>query len=69
MKKEIDTEVSLSLVGEAKGTKEGGVLQQSLYEISLKGLPQDIPSSIDVDVSDLGINDTITVGDIKVDKS
>lgn len=68
MKKEIDTEVSLSLVGEAKGTKEGGVLQQSLYEISLKGLPQDIPSSIDVDVSDLGINDTITVGDIKVDK-
>ncbi|MFV5318815.1 50S ribosomal protein L25/general stress protein Ctc [Priestia megaterium] len=68
MKKEIDTEVSLSLVGEAKGTKEGGVLQQSLYEISLKGLPQDIPSSIDVDVSELGINDTITVGDIKVDK-
>ncbi len=68
MKKEIDTEVSLSLVGEAKGTKEGGVLQQSLYEISLKGLPQDIPSSIDVNVSDLGINDTITVGDIKVDK-
>ncbi|KML25443.1 50S ribosomal protein L25/general stress protein Ctc [Priestia aryabhattai] len=68
MKKEIDTEVSLSLVGEAKGIKEGGVLQQSLYEISLKGLPQDIPSSIDVDVSDLGINDTITVGDIKVDK-
>lgn len=68
MKKEIDTEVSLSLVGEAKGTKEGGVLQQSLYEISLKGLPQDIPSSIDVDVSDLGINDTITVADIKVDK-
>jgi len=68
MKKEIDTEVSLSLVGEAKGTKEGGVLQQSLYEISLKGLPQDIPSSIDVDVSNLGINDTITVGDIKVDK-
>ncbi|MGG2085583.1 50S ribosomal protein L25/general stress protein Ctc [Priestia aryabhattai] len=68
MKKEIDTEVSLSLVGEAKGTKEGGVLQQSLYEISLKGLPQDIPSSIDVDVSDLGINDTITVGEIKVDK-
>ncbi len=68
MKKEIDTEVSLSLAGEAKGTKEGGVLQQSLYEISLKGLPQDIPSSIDVDVSDLGINDTITVGDIKVDK-
>jgi large subunit ribosomal protein L25 len=68
MKKEIDTEVSLSLVGEAKGTKEGGVLQQSLYEISLKGLPQDIPSSIDVDVSELGINDTITVADIKVDK-
>ncbi len=68
MKKEIDTEVSLYLVGEAKGTKEGGVLQQSLYEISLKGLPQDIPSSIDVDVSDLGINDTITVADIKVDK-
>ena len=68
MKKEIDTEVSISLVGEAKGTKEGGVLQQSLYEISLKGLPQDIPSSIDVDVSNLGINDTITVGDIKVDK-
>lgn len=68
MKKEIDTEVSLSLVGEAKGTKEGGVLQQSLYEISLKGLPQDIPSSIDVDVSELGINDTITVADIKVGK-
>ncbi|TYR78311.1 50S ribosomal protein L25/general stress protein Ctc [Priestia megaterium] len=65
MSKEIESTVSLSLVGGAKGIKEGGVLQQSLYEVSVKGLPNDIPSSIEVDISELGINDVITLADVK----
>ncbi|MGG3231928.1 50S ribosomal protein L25/general stress protein Ctc [Priestia flexa] len=67
MSVEIESTVTLSLVGEAKGTKEGGVLQQSLYEVTVQGLPQDIPSSIDVDVTELGVNDVLTLQDVKVD--
>ncbi len=67
MSVEIESTVTLSLVGEAKGTKEGGVLQQSLYEVTVQGLPQNIPSSIDVDVTELGINDVLTLQDVKVD--
>ncbi|MCG7315009.1 50S ribosomal protein L25/general stress protein Ctc [Priestia flexa] len=67
MSVEIESTVTLSLVGEAKGTKEGGVLQQSLYEVTVQGLPQDIPSSIDVDVTELGVNDVLTLKDVKVD--
>jgi large subunit ribosomal protein L25 len=61
---EIKTDVPVVLVGEAKGVKEGGILQQALYEMNITTKASEIPPSIEIDVSDLDIDDTIIVGEI-----
>lgn len=66
MKEEMDVAVTLNLEGEAAGTKEGGILQQPLYELQVRAKPRDIPEEITVDISALEIGDSIAVGDIKV---
>lgn len=66
MTKEMDVEVALRLEGDAAGTKEGGVLQQPLYELQVRAKPRDIPEEIVVDVSDLGIGDSIAISDLPV---
>lgn len=65
MDTEIQTTVRVDLVGEAAGVKDGGVLQQPLFEIAVTGKPRQIPSAIEVDISGLQVNETLTVGDIK----
>ncbi|GGK01109.1 general stress protein CTC [Lentibacillus kapialis] len=64
MEEEMDVSVSLILDGEPAGVKEGGVLQQPLYELQVRAKPADIPESINVDVNQLTIGDTITVDDL-----
>lgn len=64
MKKELDANVPVQVVGEAAGVKNGGVLQQSLYEVSVKALPNDLPESIEIDVTELDINDSMQVKDL-----
>jgi large subunit ribosomal protein L25 len=43
---------------------ENGILQEVLREISVECLPKDIPDAIDVDISGLGIGDSVHVSDI-----
>lgn len=66
MSEEMDVNVSLRLEGEAQGEKEGGVLQQPFYEVQVRAKPSDIPEEIVIDVSELGINDSLSISDIKV---
>jgi large subunit ribosomal protein L25 len=65
MSKEMDVDVPIHLDGEALGVKEGGVLQQPLYNLSIRAKPRDIPEEIKLDVSELGIGDSIMVADLK----
>jgi large subunit ribosomal protein L25 len=63
----IEVTVPLHLVGEPVGVKEKqGVLEQVVREIEIRCQPRDIPDSIDVDVSNLDVHDTLHVSDIKV---
>lgn len=64
MKSEMDVEVPLNLVGEAVGTKEGGILQQPMYELQVRAKPRDIPEEITVNVEHLEIGDSINVEDL-----
>src|SRR5690625_7695801 len=66
MSEEMDVEVPLHLVGEAIGSKEGGVLQQPLFELQVRAKPNNIPDEISVDVSTLDIVYTITISDLPV---
>ena len=63
----IDAKVPLRIVGEAPGVKLlGGVLQHELRVLTVRALPTNIPQSIQVDISSLGIGDHIQVKDLKV---
>jgi large subunit ribosomal protein L25 len=62
---EIDADVPVRIVGEPLGAKEGGILQHLLRDISVSALPADIPTEIEIDVSELQIGDALTVGGYK----
>ncbi len=64
MREKIEVTVPLTVVGEAAGSDEGGVLQQVAYEIQVETLPGDIPQEITLDVTPLGMNENLTLGDL-----
>lgn len=65
MNQVIKVSVPIELVGEAAGVKQqGGILDQVLREVEIECLPTDIPSHIDVDVSELVFGVVIRVSDL-----
>ena len=60
----LTVEVPVRLTGSAKGVREGGLLQRNIRRVEVECLPKDLPSAIELDVSDLGINDSIYIKDI-----
>lgn len=66
---EMDIAVPVRLDGDAIGVRDGGVLQQPVFELQIRVKPQDIPEEIVVNVEELNIGDTISVADLaKSDK-
>jgi large subunit ribosomal protein L25 len=65
----IEVTVPLHLEGEPVGVREEqGVLEQIIREIEIRCEPREIPDVINVDVSNLGVHDTLHISDIKVDE-
>ncbi|MBT9332522.1 50S ribosomal protein L25 [Paracidobacterium acidisoli] len=63
--KAIRVEVPIQLTGTPVGVKtQGGILDQVLREVEIECLPGDIPSHIDVDVSNLAFGDVLRVADL-----
>jgi large subunit ribosomal protein L25 len=61
----IRVEVPIQLTGTAVGVKtQGGILDQMLREVELECLPGDIPSHIDLDVSELSFGTVLRVSDL-----
>jgi large subunit ribosomal protein L25 len=57
--------VPLHYVGKSKGQNDGGILNVTLREIEIRCVPDQIPSHIDVDISDLELNGSIHVSEIE----
>lgn len=53
--------VPIHLVGKAAGVVNGGILQPIVREVQVECLPDNIPEFVEVDVSALGIHDSIHV--------
>jgi large subunit ribosomal protein L25 len=69
MTKTINVEVAVHLQGEPEGVKNfGGILEHLTRTLEVECLPVDIPSSIQVDVSELMIGDSIHVSDLTADR-
>lgn len=63
--KALEVSVPIRLVGTAVGVKTfGGILDQVLREVEVECLPTDIPSHIDIDVTNLGLNEVLRVKDL-----
>ena len=66
MTEERTVDVPVHLVGEAAGAKEGGVVEQPLFDLQVTATPENITESIEVDITELEVNDSYSVSDIKV---
>lgn len=62
----IHAAVSITLVGDARGVKEGGVLTQVATQVNVEALPLEIPEHLELDVSDLGIGDSARLSQVRV---
>ena len=58
--------VALELVGgeDVPGTKEGGVLEHVIREVNIEALPTDIPERLELDVSQMQVNDTLNLSEV-----
>jgi len=57
--------LELTEVDSAPGVREGGVLEQVTRELTIEALPTDIPDSLQHDVSEMQIGDTLTLDAIR----
>ncbi len=62
----IEVKVPLHFEGKAAGVTLGGILQPIIRELPVRTLPTTIPDFIAVDVSELGIHDSLHVKDLKL---
>ena len=69
MKEKLTVKVPVRIMGKAEGVKSGGILEEILREIEIECLPADIPNYIEVDVSNLGIGDSIHIGDLTLSEN
>lgn len=62
----VTVEIPVRITGSAPGVKLGGILQHSMSEIEVRCLPDQIPESFVIDVSELGIGDSVHISDISL---
>ncbi|HUE76678.1 MAG TPA: 50S ribosomal protein L25/general stress protein Ctc [Longimicrobiales bacterium] len=62
----VTVEVPIRLVGTAAGVRAGGVLQHVLHELELECAVEAIPETIEVDVTELEVGDSVHVADLSL---
>lgn len=66
--KPVTIQVPMILTGNARGVRSGGKLKFTLRNLKVKGLINDLPSSIEHDITNLRIGQAVRVSDIKAGK-
>ena len=62
---DVTVDVSIVMVGEAKEvTDNDGMVDQNLFSLTINAAPDNIPTEIEVDISNLTIGDSVRVGDL-----
>jgi large subunit ribosomal protein L25 len=63
--KQVKIGVPVQLVGTAKGIKAGGKLKVNMRKLRVKSLAENLPDTIEVDITKLAIGDSIKVGELQ----
>lgn len=66
LQEKVKVKVPVSITTVAKGIKEGGVQDLVMHEIELECLPGQIPEHIELDVTELGVGESLHVSDLKL---
>lgn len=66
--KPLKIQIPLLITGSSLGVKAGGKLKQNMRKITVKGLMNEIPDKMEIDISELNIGDSIRIKDLKSDK-
>ncbi|RSK35964.1 50S ribosomal protein L25/general stress protein Ctc [Hymenobacter metallilatus] len=63
--KEVKMEVPVKYVGVSPGVLAGGKLVSKLRKIKVRATPENLPDSVEVDISDLGLGKSIKVNKVE----
>lgn len=63
---EITAHLPVILSGEPAGVRSGGVLEQQLHGLDVSCLPKDLPETLQADVSEMEIGDSLQVKDLNL---
>lgn len=61
---EITAQIPAQLNGTAPGIKSGGVVEQYVHAIEITCLPNDLPETIEINISNMELGDSLHLGDI-----
>ncbi|MCL5942028.1 MAG: 50S ribosomal protein L25 [Actinobacteria bacterium] len=64
LQREIEAAVPIELVGDAAGVAEGGMVDQQHREVVVRARPTEVPASLQLDISGLGIGGHATVAEL-----
>lgn len=58
----------LEVIGQGApiGVREGGVLERPVREVEIRCLPKDLPEKIEIDITNLQVNESIKAGDLSL---
>jgi large subunit ribosomal protein L25 len=62
----ITAEVRLNLLGQPEGVAQGGMLEQLMHSLTVEGLPGQLPTEIEHDVTALVLGDQLHVSDVQL---
>jgi len=60
----IQAEVGVEFVGDAVGAREGGIVEWVQTSVIVEALPTDVPNTLTLDISALGVGDSLRVADL-----
>ncbi len=66
-KKPVAIEVPLNLFGHPVGVQAGGKFTQLARKVRISALLENLPDQLDVDITPLGLDKRLTVGELKFD--
>ncbi len=64
--KPVTISIPVVLNGQSEGVKKGGKLVLKLRKLKARGLANELPDSIDLNIDKLNIGDSISIGDIDI---
>jgi len=66
--KPVVMDIPLQITGDSSGVKAGGKLRIKRRTLKVKGLVEDLPEHLSIDITDIGIGQSVKIGDLSYEK-